>query len=233
MPNAAKGKFKIGDGVTTIVSITQQGLQGLGADGSIDALLDQQLATVFDTADGAEDIGKRVRGEKSINLMTNNFVQHPYEMKEVSTNKIIPICATIGAPFDQAKYEADEQSVFLVSDFSEISEYKAAALGADPEGTYNISLMNIKTLETQYKYAKVLFTLGILDTNIGNNPDNLVITIPNTALLHKINMKGKLEKGTTTDVESTQISLKTDGANLLPFKATPISTSHGLDIYAD
>lgn len=223
MPNAAKGKFKIGDGVTTIVSITQQGLQGLGADGSIDALLDQQLATVFDTADGAEDIGKRVRGEKSINLMTNNFVQHPYEMKEVSTNKIIPICATIGAPFDQAKYEADEQSVFLVSDFSEISEYKAAALGADPEGTYNISLMNIKTLETQYKYAKVLFTFNDSTTAVSE----FSIDMENTSLLGAINAYGAVSGS------KRNISLKTDASKLLPFKGTPIDVTNGLSIFAD
>lgn len=71
MPNAAKGKFKIGDGVTTLVSITQDKLVGLNNDGSIDAIIDQNLSTVFDTADGAEDIGKRVRVEKTVNLMTN------------------------------------------------------------------------------------------------------------------------------------------------------------------
>lgn len=144
-------------------------------------------------------------------------------MKEVSVNTIVPLCVTIGEPFDQVKYENNEQTVFLVSDFSAISEYKAGALGIDPEGTYNISLMNVKSIETQYKYAKVMFTLGINNAPVSK----FSIDIENSSLFGGVNAYG------TVNGDLRNISLKTSSSNLLPFKGTPIDTNDGLSIFAD
>lgn len=144
-----------------------------------------------------------------------------------------PVIFTIGKPLDIDKYDKGEQPVYFMSSFDEIDEYTREMRGLPEDGIYNVAGVSAQSLAAQYKYGKIMFNMGVLDTNIGNNPDNLVLTLPNTSLLHKVNLRGKLQKGSNTDFESTNISLKTDGKNLLPFKGTPISTAHGLDIYAD
>lgn len=136
-----------------------------------------------------------------------------------------PVIFTIGKPLDIDEYEKGEQPVYFMSSFDEIDEYTREMRGLPDDGIYNVAGVSAQSLAAQYKYGKIMFNMGVLDTNIGN--DEIVVELDNYSLLGGIIAKGEING------VKDNISFSSSKA-LANFKATPIDMDNQvLSIYAD
>lgn len=68
LPNLGKHDYFLGDGVTVIVSVTQNGIENLDAGGSIPVILTSQNGVAMDVEGGAEALGKKLISSRTISF---------------------------------------------------------------------------------------------------------------------------------------------------------------------
>lgn len=225
LPNVGKAKYFIGDAVTALLSMTQDGLNGLNEDGSIDIIIDVADGVNLEAGEGAEYIGKKLFGTNSLTIQSQTWVKHSLDDVKMGKTRFNPIAFTVGVPFDSALYANKEQELFIVSSVTPIRENYFSERTIDKEGMYNIDGVSLHAIESQYKYCEIIPVIGYISTKITSD-DDFVIGMENTSLLGKISCKGEILE------REMDISFSTS-ANLLPFKGSIIDTNGKVTLSAD
>lgn len=227
MVNANKADYFLGDGVTAIVSISQSGIKTLNSDGSLDALVNIGNSVNLDSQGAAILLGKKLTTTRTINMQLSKWVSNDIDKVTVGDLTFHPVVFTIGIPLDIAKYDAGEQPVFVMSSFTEAlpyDDFEENDRALDNNGIYNISAINSTVLENNFKYAKIKYYLGNIDTNLGADP--LILTMPNTGLIGRVTAKGEISN------IKTDISFETN-SKLFPIKLTPVDINQFVTVSAD